>query len=141
MYKRILLPIDLHEEASWSKTLPVVRAMLEAFGGELHVLTVFPNLQVGAYRLDLPEDTEVHLARQAREGLEAFVAEHPVKATRVEIHVATGSVYHAILDTANAIDADLIAMASHRPQMSDYLIGPNSSHVVRHAKISVLVVR
>ena len=64
-----------------------------------------------------------------------------MKATRVETHVAAGSVYHAILDTAKAIDADLIVMASHRPQMSDYLIGPNSSHVVRHAKIAVLVVR
>jgi nucleotide-binding universal stress UspA family protein len=32
-------------------------------------------------------------------------------------------------------------MGSHRPNMSDYLIGPNAARVVRHAPVSVLVVR
>jgi nucleotide-binding universal stress UspA family protein len=35
----------------------------------------------------------------------------------------------------------MIVMASHRPEMSDYLLGANAARVVRHAKISVLVVR
>jgi nucleotide-binding universal stress UspA family protein len=32
-------------------------------------------------------------------------------------------------------------MASHRPELSDYLLGPNAARIVRHAKQSVLVVR
>jgi nucleotide-binding universal stress UspA family protein len=32
-------------------------------------------------------------------------------------------------------------MGSHRPELSDYLLGPNAGKVVRHAKCSVMVVR
>jgi nucleotide-binding universal stress UspA family protein len=46
-----------------------------------------------------------------------------------------------VLKTAADIEADLIVMASHRPEMGDYLIGANASRVVRHAEVSVLVVR
>jgi nucleotide-binding universal stress UspA family protein len=37
--------------------------------------------------------------------------------------------------------ADLIAVGSHRPVMSDYLLGSNAKTIVRHALCSVLVVR
>lgn len=32
-------------------------------------------------------------------------------------------------------------MAAHRPELQDYLLGLNATRVVRHAKVSVLVVR
>ncbi len=32
-------------------------------------------------------------------------------------------------------------MGSHRPELSDYLLGPNAGKVVRHAKCLVMVVR
>ncbi len=35
----------------------------------------------------------------------------------------------------------MIVMASHRPEMSDYLLGPNAARVVRHARRSVSVIR
>ncbi len=37
--------------------------------------------------------------------------------------------------------AEFIVMASHRPELRDYLIGPNAARVMRHANASVLVVR
>jgi nucleotide-binding universal stress UspA family protein len=37
--------------------------------------------------------------------------------------------------------ADLIVVGSHRPVMSDYLLGSNAKTIVRHAQCSVLVVR
>ena len=49
--------------------------------------------------------------------------------------------YEVILAVAKGIDADLIVMASHRPELKDYLLGPNAARVVRHADQSVLVVR
>ena len=55
--------------------------------------------------------------------------------------VGEGSVYEVILKIAGDIDADLILMASHRPELQDYLLGPNASRVVRHATCSVLVHR
>ena len=55
--------------------------------------------------------------------------------------VTQGTVYKIVIDTAEGIGADLIVMASHRPERRDYLLGPNAARVVRHSDKSVLVVR
>jgi nucleotide-binding universal stress UspA family protein len=55
--------------------------------------------------------------------------------------VTNGTVYEEILRTAKEIGCDVIVMASHRPELKDYLLGPNAARVVRHANCSVLVVR
>jgi len=140
MYKKILLPIDLQEQSSWQKALPAALEYCQAFSAELHLLSVFPDLPPGM-QMYLPEDTESRLAHEAAAGLDAFVAEHLPEGVTVFKHLDTGSIYHCILETAERIGSDLIVMASHRPEMSDYLVGPNASRVVRHANISVLVVR
>jgi nucleotide-binding universal stress UspA family protein len=59
----------------------------------------------------------------------------------IQVDVRTGSIAHEILAAARSLGADLILMASHRPEMRDYLIGPNAAHVVQHANCSVLVLR
>jgi len=141
MHKKILLPLDLHEESSWKKALPTAVELCTAFGAELHVFTVFPDLPVGMYRLHLPEDTEHRLAEAAVDGLDAFAAEHIPDGVHVVKHVRTGGIYRSILGAAEEIAADRIMMASHRPEMGDYLIDPNAARVVRHSNISVLVVR
>ncbi len=55
--------------------------------------------------------------------------------------MAHGTIYQEILSAARKIEVDLIVMASHRPALEDYLLGPNAARVVRHADCSVLVVR
>jgi nucleotide-binding universal stress UspA family protein len=55
--------------------------------------------------------------------------------------VACGTIYEEILDFARQHSVDLIVMASHRPELSDYLLGPNAARVTRHAACSVMVVR
>lgn len=56
--------------------------------------------------------------------------------------VAThGTIYEKIVDAANDLGAELIIMAAHRPSLKDYLLGPNSARVARHASCSVQIVR
>jgi nucleotide-binding universal stress UspA family protein len=141
MFARILLPVDLEEESSWQKAVPAVLGLRQTFGSELHVLTITPEWPKGMYRLALPPDTEHHFAESAAEGLNAFVREHIPEGVPVMKHVRVGRVYRMILETTAEIGADLIVMASHRPEMGDYLIGANASRVVRHAEVSVLVIR
>ena len=141
MFARILFPVDLNEESSWQQALPVVLRLQETFGSELHLLTITPEWPKGMHRLSLPPDAEVRFARMAAEGLDAFVREHISEGISLTKHVKVGRVYQMVLDTAADIGADLIVMASHRPEMGDYLIGANASRVVRHAEVSVLVVR
>ena len=52
-----------------------------------------------------------------------------------------GGIYHEILQEAADWGADLIVVGSHRPVMTDYLLGSNAKTIVRHALCSVLVVR
>ena len=52
-----------------------------------------------------------------------------------------GNIWRTIIRIAERAEADLIVLASHRPEMKDYLIGANAASVARHARCSVLVVR
>jgi len=47
-----------------------------------------------------------------------------------------------VLETAEAVGADLIVMASHQPdEMRDFLVGSKADQVVQRSPVSVLVVR
>jgi len=58
-----------------------------------------------------------------------------------EVVVRVGAPADQILLLADEIGADLIMVASHRPNFSNYLLGATADRVVRHAKCSVLVDR
>lgn len=141
MYKRILFSVDLDDPASWERALPTALQYCQAFSSELHVVTVVPELPEGVINLYLPADSAERIAKAARRRLGEFIERRIPAGFKVKPHIGHGNVYSAILDVADALDAGLIIMASHRPAMSDYLLGPNAAKVVRHASRSVLVVR
>ena len=60
---------------------------------------------------------------------------------QAELVLLEGNPARAILDHANEIEADLIIMASHDPNITDYLIGSTASRVVHHAHCSMFIVR
>ena len=141
MYQKILLCVDLHDEASWRKSLPAAVEICQSFGAELHILTVVPDLPSGVLELYLPEGRAVNLIRESDTSLAEFVSRHLAKSPTAHQHVGQGTVYRVILVTAGTIGADLIVMGSHSPAMSDFMLGPNAARVVRHSDRSVLVVR
>lgn len=141
MYREILLCIDLDDPHSWNKALPTALEHVRAFGARLHVVTVVPDYgmtMVGAY---FPADYEQSMLDQARTRLEQLIRAEVPDETGVRAIVAHGTIYHEIIETADRIGADLVIIASHRPRLADYLIGPNAARVVRHFNGSVLVVR
>ena len=61
-----------------------------------------------------------------------------VKGSVVEGH----SIYQTILDTAEALNADLVVMGSHgRRGLEKLVLGSVTAQVLSHAHVSVLVVR
>lgn len=141
MYKAILLPVDLNDDSSWQKALPTALEYCRAFGSDLHVITVaqsFGRSYVGQF---FPEGYEKTLEDGLLAGLQEFVKKHVPEDLKVRHTVRLGTVYQEILVAAEETGADLVVMASHRPELKDYLLGPNSARVVRHAQCSVLVVR
>ncbi len=52
-----------------------------------------------------------------------------------------GRPHHKILETVSQEGVDLIVIASHQPEFSDYLLGSVAAKVVRRAPCSVHVIR
>ena len=141
MYKDILLPIDLNHECSWQKALPVALEYCKVFGSQLHVMTVMPDYGMALVGSYFPEGFETKRREELTKQLHALVAANVPADMQVQHIITEGSPYKEILATADKIDADLIVMASHRPEFKDHLLGPNAERVVRNSKRSVLVVR
>ena len=141
MYVNILLPVDLGNESSWARALPAAIEYCMAFGSNLYVMTVMPDFGSPMVAQFFPDDHEDRLMDNAKEVLKKFVDDRVPDTVRVENIVADGTIYKTIIDTAEEINADLIIMGSHRPELQDYLLGPNAARVVRHSAKSVLVVR
>ena len=141
MYKQILFPVDLAEPASWRHALPIAIELCQASGAALHVLTVTPEFspKVSLY---FPPDMRAKSRAATVAALQEFVAKNVPTGVAVEQQVAEGTIYREIIARAEAIGADLVVMASHRPDaVRDFMLGANAAQVVRHCPASVLVVR
>jgi len=141
MYATILCPVDLSDPHSWDKALPTAVELAGAFGATLHVMTVVPSFGLPIVGQYFPEGFEARMRAEAARHLEEFCAANLPDDLAAKRIVAEGKIYQEILRAAESIKADLIVMGSHRPELSDYLLGPNAARVVRHAPCSVMVVR
>ncbi len=141
MFKHVLLSVDLEHESSWIKALPLALDLCKSCGAALHVLTVVPDFGMSIVGQYFPENFEKEVGEKVLAKLKDFVAEKVPDEYSVQHIVGEGSVYEVILKMAGTVEADLIVMASHRPELQDYLLGPNAARVIRHAKCSVMVVR
>ena len=141
MYKNILLTVDLGHESSWFKALPIAVEYAKSYGATLSVMTVVPDFGMSIVGSFFPEGYEKKAIDEVKRKLDAFCDQHIPSEITVRHIVGHGVVYEEILRVAAETKPDLIVMASHRPELKDYLIGPNAARVVRHADCSVQVVR
>ena len=141
MYKEILIPVDLATESSWGKALSTAIALCRTFGARLHVVNVVPDFGLSMVSQYFPEGYEQQMIDNADKMLHALVKEQVPDEITVQCIVASGSIYHEVISAAKQTGADLIVMQSHRPELTDYLLGPNAAKIVRHAGCSVMVVR
>lgn len=141
MYSNILVSVDLGQPDNEQKAVETAVDYAKLFGATLHVMTVVPDYGLSLVGGFFPADHEKHAIEHANEALHEFTARNVPTEVRHRHIVAHGSIYREILRYAEKVEADLIVMSASRPGPEDYLIGPNAARVVRHAKISVLVVR
>jgi nucleotide-binding universal stress UspA family protein len=140
MYKRIVLAVDLTEPTPSPKGLAQAVELAKAGVSELRLVNVQPVIPA-TFMEYVPVDFDVEQATQAKEALDAILASVDLPAERKTAATRAGGIYHELLREASEWDADLIVVGSHRPVMSDYLLGSNAKTIVRHAQCSVLVVR
>ncbi len=140
MFKRIILAVDLAEPAAAPKGLPQALEMAKFGGGELRLVNVQPVIPA-TFMEYVPADFDAEQEKRANEALDAIIAGIDLPANRKSGTSRAGGIYHELLQEAADWNADLIVVGSHRPVMSDYLLGSNAKTIVRHAQCSVLVVR
>jgi universal stress protein F len=139
VFKTILVPVDLYTEGVAAQQLAVAKRFAEAANGEIIVLYVVPGIP-GYAQSELPSGTHESVLSEAKKKLDA-VAQSAGLGGNVKLVMLEGKPARAILDHANEIQADLIIMASHDPNLTDYLLGSTAARVVHHAHCSMFIVR
>lgn len=141
MFRAILLPIDISADESWRRAAPVAIRLAKDDGVPLHVVTVLPDFGTAWVGSFFREGFEERALHEVGERLTQWIDANVPRDVEVHPHVLHGRVYEEVINAANRLGTDAIVMGSHRPELSDYLLGPNAARVVRHAKQSVFVVR
>lgn len=141
MFKSILVPIDIGQPSSWEASIPVAAELARSNGAELHLVNIVPPFGMSIVGSFFPEDFETKALDGAKQALADIVNNSDLKGVEPKLHVAHGTIYEEILAAADQLNADLIVMVAHRPELKDYLIGPNAARVARHATQSVMVLR
>ena len=141
MYNDIMLAVDLVDQAAEVKTVRTAVALAQAFGARIHIITVVPDYGMSMVGSFFTKDHERQAIVETDRALHVFAAANIPKGIKLQHIVGHGTIYREILRYAEGTGCDLIVMGSHRPELQDYLLGPNAARVVRHAARSVMVVR
>jgi nucleotide-binding universal stress UspA family protein len=147
MYKHILVPVDGTKLSQ--KALDTAAGLAKALGAKVTAVTVSP-----AYPAIIAGDGYMVEPISSKEW-EKSVAKHTER-VRIEVEkraaskgltltfvsATTDQPYDGIIETASLKKCDLIIMASHgRRGMSALLLGSETTKVLTHSKVPVLVVR
>lgn len=143
MSKSVLCAIDISDGGEDNNVLKAAAQQAKLEDAQLDVVTVVPDFgmsMVGSFFKDnhhdeMMEEAKKQLNEQVTKTLGAAANEG------VRHIVAFGKTYEEVLKIAEQAGSSLIVVGAHKPDLADYLLGPNAARVVRHAKCSVYVVR
>ena len=136
MFTKIIVPVDISTLDKGADIFRKAASLLDE-GGKiilLHVVEEVPSYLA----IDVPADLIENAADEAQDKLVKLRDDTGIDA---EIELRSGPPAREILACAKEQGADLIIIASHRPDFSNYLLGSTADRVVRHAVCSVLVRR
>lgn len=141
MSKHILCAIDLTHQEDARALLAEAGRIAELDQATISVVTVLPDYGSSFVGSFFKEGTLKEAAEAARQSLHDLADKVLPDAGTVQCIVEIGSAYEEILDAAKKCQADLIIVGAHKPDLSARIIGPNAARIVRHAEVSVLVLR
>lgn len=144
MFKHILLPVD--GSATAARAVDKALAIAEAFNSAVTLIYVIDPYVFTGVGTDLSYSQAEYLSAATAEGSEVLLQARKMFEARglaVSSAVVEGhAVYRAILNAAEAANADLVVMGSHgRRGLEKLILGSVTAQVLSHAHLSVLVVR
>jgi len=135
MYSNILIPVVLVGGQGSRASFQAAKA-LAGEGAKFTVMHVMEDIP--AYvAAQIPEEVRAQSRAETKEALRAKAAELPGATVALD----HGHAARAILEHAEKHGIDCIVLASHKPGLSNLLIGSTADRVVRHAQCAVHVIR
>jgi nucleotide-binding universal stress UspA family protein len=136
MYRCIIVGVDIGNLQKAERILHKAKSLLDV-GGRIVALTVVEEMP-GYVTVELPPDLLDNAVCDSKLQLEALKTRTGID---MAVEIRLGPTAREILGCATDHAADLIIVASHLPDFSNYFIGATADRVVRHATCSVLVDR
>lgn len=136
MYRTIIVPIDPSQIEKGKAMIEVARQVSDE-GAQIVLTAVVEDIPTYV-AAELPGGTIEKSKEETRKMLQEMAETAGPDAA---VEVRAGHAPTAILAAASERNADLIIIASHKPEFQDYLLGSTAAKVVRHADCSVLVMR
>jgi len=141
MYKKILVPLDGSPLAE--SVLPHAQALAKAEGAEIVLLSV-PRTPSWEYLARSPglankiiEDIEI----ETKEYLETEVTQLEKEGAKVTSIIRKGPIPETILQVADEVHADVIAMSTHGyTGVQRWLLGSVADRVVHYSHIPVMLI-
>ena len=140
MSKNILCAIDLAHQNISTKILSEATRLADQ-GATINAITVIPDYGMSIVGSYFEEGMMDKAIASANEALHAFVSEHLSGDFKIRHIIAIGSAYEEVLKAATDIEADPIVIGASKPDLKDYLLGPNAARIARHSEVSVYIVR
>ncbi|MDE1461960.1 universal stress protein [Spartinivicinus poritis] len=137
MYTKIMVPIDLTHLDKMGKALQAAADLAKLYGAEVHYVSVTGSLpselarNSDAFAKKLDEFVAMQNSRSGVKG-----QAHPITASDPVVDLD-----RLLSDAGEAIEADLIIMASHVPGFWENLFHAHGNYVASHAHMSVFLVR
>ncbi|MEZ5478147.1 MAG: universal stress protein [Thiolinea sp.] len=145
-----LAAVDLEDKETWENIINKTVNMAKGNeGAKIYLMTVVPGISSGidqryAIRGEMKGSTEYPMKQwkdEAAKTLRELANQYIPQELQAGVVVENGTVYREIVEAAKDLDIEQIVMGAHRPSLADFLLGPNSARVARHAECSVTVVR
>ncbi len=137
MYKQILIPVDLTHVQHLTKSLQVAADLAQQYGARVTYVAVTSSAP----------GPVAHNPKEFKEKLAAFAndqaAQHGIAtdARAYTAHDPAIQIDDTILKAIHEVQADLVVMASHIPNVADYILPSHGGKVAKHADVSVFIVR
>ncbi|WP_306145428.1 universal stress protein [Roseibium sp. MMSF_3412] len=140
--KSVLCAVDISHEDD-VQVLETGDKLARLDGAQLDVITVVPNYGVTLVNSYFDDNFQGELVTKTKSALNDMVSRVLGDERNKSIRhiVAAGSIYEEILEAAKQAGSDLIVIGAHKPDLKEFLLGPNAARVARHSQCSVYIVR
>lgn len=143
MYKTILVPVDVFESDLADNALAHAQYLAEKAGGDIHLLHVLPEFSPMLTRGFIADAKKMqqYLQCASEEKMAQLARSLSFPQNRIHHHIRNGKVRDAVATLADELKADVVVIGSRNPAKQSHLLGSEASGILRHARVSVFVIR